>query len=92
MSRLGILSLALFLAGCFEDPKRQLAECELQAAKIFPSFLDAPEGQPLAQIQLCMKAAGYEWVPADPRCNRSLIMQGKPDVGDEGAHCFHPSN
>jgi hypothetical protein len=94
MRRCIVLLLAIPLAGSFSAQKRALAQCEIDAAKVYPSFLYAPMGQPLEQIQLCMKAAGYEWVgfEGDTRCDRSLIMQGKPENHDEGSYCFAPAD
>jgi len=82
------LLFLLPVTATFGDQKQQLARCEIEAVKIYPSFLDAPSGQPLAYIQLCMKAAGYDWSTDNPGCGPALIMQGKPDIGDEGARCF----
>ena len=90
--------LTMILAGTvslisFSDQKQQLARCEIEAAKVYPRYIDAPHGQPLEYIQLCMKAAGYDWIgfPADRQCGPAHIMMGKPDIDDSGAHCFAPA-
>jgi hypothetical protein len=92
MKSLLLVSLMVPVVASFDDQTQQLARCEIDAAKAYPSFIDAPNGQPLAFIQLCMKAAGFDWVgfPADMECDQTLIMQGKPDIRDGGAHCFAP--
>lgn len=87
-----LLLVPLLVPINLSDVTQQLARCEIEAAKTYPRFLGAPNGQPLAFIQLCMKAVGFDWVgfPADTQCNQTLIMQGKPDIGNGGAHCFTP--
>ena len=79
-------------AASLNDLKQQLAQCEISAANVYPRYIDAPNGQPLAFIQLCMKSAGYDWVgfPTDPECGQTHIMMGMPDLDDSGAHCFAP--
>jgi len=92
MRYLILLILAISLTGCFSDQKSSLAQCEIAANKTYPDFVGAPDGQPLKQIQLCMRAAGYEWVgpEVDLRCRQSGIMQGLPELGNEGSYCFAP--
>ena len=63
MKHLVLISLMIPVAASFSDLKQQLAKCEIEAAKVYPSFMEAPPGQPLTFIQLCMKAAGYDWAP-----------------------------
>jgi hypothetical protein len=82
------VAVIMLLAASFGDLKQQLAKCEIEARKVYPNFIDAPAGQPLALIQLCMKSAGYDWVGSAPGCGPSSIMMGKPDLDDSGARCF----
>jgi hypothetical protein len=98
VKRVFALLAALVLLGCSDDQKKQqLAKCEVQAKKTYPSFMDAPSGEPLNTIKLCMGAAGYAWIGTGPhlenlRCHQSNIMMGLPDdvddEGGDGAHCF----
>jgi hypothetical protein len=80
-----VILVILPLFGCFDDQKRQLAQCRLDASK--PPL---PTGiyQPTSQIRLCMEAAGYDWVgfDQDERCNPSDSLAGNPNP-----FCFRPS-
>lgn len=91
VKRAVLIALLIPAAASFGDLKQQLAKCEIEAVKVYPRFIDAPAGQPLAFIQLCMKAAGYDWAGDAPNCGPSSIMMGKPDLDDSGARCFAPS-
>jgi hypothetical protein len=95
MIRLALVTVGMVSLISFNDQKQQLARCEIEAAKVYPKFIDAPSGQPLASIQLCMKAAGYDWVvgfPADRECGPTHIMLGMPDLDDTGATASPPQN
>ena len=88
-----VLFLAVPLSACFSEQQKSLARCEQAAAKAYPSFIDAPKGQPEKDIFLCMKGAGYDYTGTDDtRCLPSGIIMGEPEKRDEESYCFAPSN
>ncbi|HWC62723.1 MAG TPA: hypothetical protein VG501_03810, partial [Rhizomicrobium sp.] len=71
-----VLPIALGLAGCYADQKKQLQACESSASRSGP-------GEPLKSIQACMDTAGYAFVGyANPNgetvvCDLPAVIQGR---------------
>ncbi|HVZ27883.1 MAG TPA: hypothetical protein VG798_04430 [Rhizomicrobium sp.] len=82
-----VLPIALGLAGCYADQKKQLQACESSASRSGP-------GEPLKSIQACMDTAGYAFVGyANPNgetvvCDLPAVIQGR--FTNTAALCFQP--
>jgi hypothetical protein len=94
---LTILALAgtVVLTGCFEDQKRQLLSCQLDAEKVYPFQPNAKNQfddkwsifQPRAGFLLtCMQAHGYVRNEADDRCPVTLF--GSSNLTE--SYCYRP--
>lgn len=66
MKYTGVLLLMLPLAGCFNDQKERLAQCELDAQRQHIRPDDEPRYE-----STCMMAHGYENSFADKRCQHA---------------------
>jgi hypothetical protein len=78
----GVL-LAFALSSCIADPKQQVAKCELDAKRFYPEktlYGPSPSIDMAHSIQLCMRAAGYDF-----RCGGYLSLSGS-------FACYMPSS
>jgi hypothetical protein len=64
MKRFLPLLLSLLLAGCYSDQKQQLSTCQLQAKERNQSNANG-DSDMAENIELCMRAHGYEIVTND---------------------------
>jgi hypothetical protein len=74
-------------AGCFSDQKQQLAQCELDAQRVYPK--DGDEGRRMNYLPTCMAAHGYEGNMADNKCGHL------PNIYADFEHnpyCYTPTN
>ena len=75
-----LIALAsLALVGCYDDQKRDLAQCKMAAQDAFGIEREQ-------KVDLCMEARGYDRMgaAADKDCSTTL--------GEPSAQCFRPSN
>lgn len=85
-----LLLLALPLAGCYTDQKKQLATCEVNAARAFPRPVP---GQPFKTIKACMSAAGYDFIGWNTGivCDMGAVVRGQASATGTDAMCFEPA-
>jgi hypothetical protein len=75
--------VAIPVAGCFDDQKRQIAVCELDAIHTYPSERLDVGGKIEHLIITCMRAQGYAFDMTDKRCPVEFGMATNP-------YCFVP--
>lgn len=68
MRNVAVAAVLLALPGCLEDQKQDLARCETNARRIFPGTHRETNVDFKTYLELCMRAAGYEYVPAESDC------------------------
>lgn len=90
MRAIFLLLLALPLTGCYADQKKQLAACEVNAARQFPRPVP---GQPFKAVKDCMSAAGYRFIGWNTGivCDMGAVVRGKPSATGTDALCFEPA-
>ena|SRR5581483_6039697 len=83
------LILLLPLAGCLSDQKKQLANCEADAARTAPN---APAGQWFRATQSCMEQKGYRFIGWNDGvvCDMADLVKARPATGNGDAMCFEP--
>ena len=74
--------LSLLLTACMDDQKKQTAQCQLEAARIYPAEARQSDHRRHV-VDLCMMAAGYEFSREDKQCGVSLY-------DDENPRCYRP--
>jgi hypothetical protein len=77
------------LGACFDDQKRDLAKCRLDATKTHPderNFMDRDKF-----TETCMEAAWYELDVADDRCTGNYSLQNWVSL-QQVAYCYVPAN
>ena len=85
MRRILTALIVLALTGCFEEQKRQVAKCELDPTARYPGKTLGISNDIGGYIQLCMRAAGYDWNLMDKRCPAgSFTIERVP-------YCYVPS-
>jgi hypothetical protein len=89
MKWLAMAVASVALLGCRADQEQQGAKCELEARKTYPNvenmYLSAPAGR---FIELCMKAAGYDFNYDNPNCaSPNYVVSEKPNV-----YCYVPQS
>jgi hypothetical protein len=82
--------LLLLTAGCLEDNRRQLAQCELDASRAHPGkslnlMSDNYDHAVGDDVQLCMRAAGYVWDMRPDKCEVT------DDRVKANPYCYRPS-
>lgn len=81
------LPVLLLLAGCYADQEQQLAACQLMY-EVGPAATEVDDKQNTDNIELCMRAQGYEFIDPcsthaerlplpDPATYRTLSEQQK---------------
>ena len=86
MKRKAILLLALALAGCLPDQGKDVAACEAESRRFFPTFRTADPDDPASRyIVECMAAKGYEFDVDQADCNSAHVLS------TQGA-CYVPQN
>jgi hypothetical protein len=76
-----VVVLSVSLLGCRADQEREAAKCKLEAQKTYPnvtnSYMSVPAGE---FIELCMRAAGYDFNNDNPNCTYSgIVVSEKPN-------------
>ena len=86
---LAAMSLTLLLGGCFDDQRREMGKCNVEAVKTYPderNFMDRDK-----LIVMCMEAAGYEFDLADDRCKGNYSLQNSISL-QQNVYCYVPAN
>lgn len=91
------VGLALLLAGCLDDQKKRLAQCQIDGLKIDPHAVSEQHSR---HMWLCMKAGGYEYETSSPRCQVAIdwyaaVTNTPPRVSMASPtklHCYRPMN
>jgi hypothetical protein len=79
-----LLIASVALSGCFDDQRKELARCDLEAKRAGLYSLSSPANEPGHTIGLCMTAAGYEYSYADrARCTIKTPFYENP-------YCYRP--
>jgi hypothetical protein len=86
MARSVLLLLALLmLSGCWEEQKEQVAECQMEGIKAYPSE-SLEQGNHIEHLILtCMTAHGYDFDLLRRLCTVNDQMAANP-------YCYVPSN
>ena len=88
---LTLAAIGAALLGCRADQEREAARCELEAQKTFPNvknmFLSAAAGD---FIELCMRAAGYEFDNDNRSCFGPFVVNGSVLYEKPNPYCYVP--
>jgi hypothetical protein len=77
------LLLGFLLSGCGDSKEQQTAKCELEAMRTYPSDLMATSPVGRRFMQVCMQAAGYEFIWEEKSCVTADVNAGNP-------YCYDP--
>jgi hypothetical protein len=77
------LFLALPLAGCLSDQKRDIAQCELAGSRLYPTDNYQAVFDRDRYTKTCMAGAGYRWAYENSTC--------KETANSQSPYCYEPS-
>ena len=97
MKRLTILALVMVLVGCFDDQRQQMAKCQAEAQRTYPTqayytdrFSD-PDGlgtPMIPYVHSCMLAAGYAL-----RFTKACVDESNPGMDlATNPSCYAPTD
>ena len=77
------------LGACFDDQRREMAKCSIEALKMYPDDRNLMARDRFTVT--CMKAAGYEFDVADDRCKGNYSLQNWVSL-QSNEYCYVPAN
>ena len=90
MKRVLAIFLTLFLCGCLDDQKQKMMQCELNAAKEFPSAGYREQYLVNSSIFTCMKINGYEFRMTSKKCVNLNLESSNIHRINHNPYCYKP--
>jgi hypothetical protein len=79
---------SLLLCSCWEDQQRAVAQCDIEAERIYPEVHTGPSNNMDTiehYMKKCMRARGYDWHWGNDRCEPTLSSSENP-------YCYVPTD